>query len=290
MRASWTSYKRYFFARRINYVLLPLIVILFIFTELIIFAYLRILADYDNVEVGESFYFSDSYALYWGVLILMVEAYFIFHFLKYLLLNVSVLMNNTEIHQNMIHALLRSPLSFFCRTPSGILTNKFTTDVSLLDNSLVVAIIDALEGVVLVGVAIFNMVRVDAYFAILAAVLLLFGLLFFLFSQAPIMACKQLDLQEKGPIFHAYSETVNNLIQIRLCNLRETRIRQFSEMINQAVKASISYEMVERAFDFCENQFSLLLLALGMALGIRVISPNDPGNFDTTVLYFITIC
>jgi ATP-binding cassette, subfamily C (CFTR/MRP), member 4 len=233
-----------------NCILIPIVVILFFVTELIFFVFLRILADYANVEAGQSFYFYGNFALYWGVLILMVEAYFIFQFIKDLLLNMIVLANDTEIHKKMIESLLHSPLSFFYQTPSGALMNKFTTDINMLDNVLVVAVVESLEGIVLVCVVIFNLVWISAFFAIAAVVVFFVGILLFLYAQDPIMACKQLDLQDKGPVFQALSETVNNLIQIRLCNLRQSKVGEFADIMNKTVKATIAYEYVERAFDF----------------------------------------
>lgn len=42
----------------------------------------------------------------------------------------------------MINAIVRSPGSFFDTTPSGILTNKFSNDLGVIDNGLILMMID----------------------------------------------------------------------------------------------------------------------------------------------------
>ena len=48
------TYGKFLFADKINYVLLPICFLLFLGTEAVILAYLRILADYENVVKGTS--------------------------------------------------------------------------------------------------------------------------------------------------------------------------------------------------------------------------------------------
>jgi len=44
----------------------------------------------------------------------------------------------------MINGIVRSPCDFFDSTPSGRLTNKFSNDLGILDNTLAFAMCDLL--------------------------------------------------------------------------------------------------------------------------------------------------
>ena len=55
-----------------------------------------------------------------------------------------IVLSSNQIHKDMINSFVYTPMNFFDTTPSGILVNKFTTDLGVLDNSLVVALIDAI--------------------------------------------------------------------------------------------------------------------------------------------------
>jgi ATP-binding cassette, subfamily C (CFTR/MRP), member 4 len=245
-----STYIEYFFADKINYLLVPIALILFVVTEVAVLIYLRFLGQYEKVQAGISSTFGGDFGLFWGILILLVAVHFILLAVKYFLINMSLVKSNTQIHERMIEAMLRSPLDFYSKTPLGVLTNKFTTDLGVLDNSLVVSLIDAIEGPILIIVAFVNMIEIDRYFAIPAGVLTVLSLLFFFYARPAIVACKQLDLKNKGPIFHAYNETVSGLILIRLLKLREARVQEFAEIINRSIKSSIAFDIVSRGFGF----------------------------------------
>ncbi len=74
----------------------------------------------------------------------MVGLYFTILVLKYFCLNISMLSSNTNIHRDMVNGIIRSPAAFFDSVPSGILVNKFSNDLNILDNSMVIHIIDTL--------------------------------------------------------------------------------------------------------------------------------------------------
>jgi ATP-binding cassette, subfamily C (CFTR/MRP), member 4 len=167
--------------------------------------FLRILADYKNVLAGTSDMFGDSFKNFWGILGLLALLNLIFLAVKEFLVNMCIVVSTTNVHENMIKSLLRIPASFYDETPSGILINKFTTDLGVLDNSLVVAFIDAVVGPILIVVAIINMVYENPYFAIPAGILLGIIVAFFIYSRTAFVACKQLDLHNKGPLFHFYN-------------------------------------------------------------------------------------
>ena len=168
-------------------------------------AFLRTLGDFHNVASGVSAHYQNNFNLFWGILGMLIVVYFIILVVKYFMVNMSIVMNSTVIHKHMTDYFIRGPISFFDVTRTGILTNKFTTDLGVLDNSLVIAFIDAVEGPILVSIAIGNMIHIDPWFAIPTGVLAIIIILFFIYARPAFIACKQLDLQQKGPVFHFYS-------------------------------------------------------------------------------------
>jgi len=105
----------------------------------------------------------------------------------------------------MIEAIVRSPGSFFDSTPSGMLTNKFSNDLGIIDNGLISAMVDSFEGPVAIISAIINICQIDVYILIPSALVMLFAVAFFVYSRAAVIGTKQLDLQNKAPIFHFFS-------------------------------------------------------------------------------------
>ena len=128
----------------------------------------------------------------------------------------------------MIESIVRCPGKFFDTTPSGILVNKFSNDLGILDNTMIFGLIDAVEGPIMIFVAIVNVCQINVYFLIAAVGVFLVAILFFSYARPVVMGCKQLDLQKKSPIFNFYSETINGLTQIRVYNQRLPKLQQFS--------------------------------------------------------------
>ena len=85
---------------------------------------------------------------------------------------------------------------------------------------MVIACIDAAVGPILVITAVINMVYENPYFSIPVGILIVIILAFYLYSRTAFVSCKQLDLSQKGPIFHFFKETIYGLTQIRLFNRR----------------------------------------------------------------------
>ena len=56
----------------------------------------------------------------------------------------------------MVNGIVRSPCSFFDATPSGVLINKFSNDLGVLDNSLAICLIDTLEGPASIVISMIN--------------------------------------------------------------------------------------------------------------------------------------
>jgi ATP-binding cassette subfamily C (CFTR/MRP) protein 4 len=152
-------------------------------------------------------------------------AYFLILAIKYYCLNISVLLANQEIHEKMIDGIVRSPGSFFDITPSGMLINKFSNDLSILDNSLATTIVDMFEGPALTIVALVNICQINVFFIPPTVVIVICVLLFFGYARPVLIQCKQKDLKNKSPIFRFYSETLNGLIQIRTYGRRKTLIK-----------------------------------------------------------------
>ena len=125
----------------------------------------------------------------------------------------------------MVEAIVRCPGKFFDTTPSGILVNKFSNDLGILDNTMIFGLIDTVEGPLMILVAIVNLCQINVYFLIAAVAVFVVAVLFFIYGRPAIMGCKQLDLQKKSPIFHFYSETINGLTQIRVYGQRQPKIQ-----------------------------------------------------------------
>ena len=169
----------------------------------------------------------------------------------------------------MINGIVRSPSSFFDITPSGILINKFSNDLSILDNSLSYSMADMFEGPALSIVALVNICQIDLFFIPPTIIIIICVFIFFSYARPVIIQCRQKDLKNKSPIFNFYSETLSGLVQIRIYGRRKSLISKFTKLINNSTKASIAFDVVSRGFALYVSFLGgIALMAIVMEVGI----------------------
>ena len=120
----------------------------------------------------------------------------------------------------MMHGLVRSPASYFDITPSGRLSNNFSNDLGILDNMVAFIFTDCIEGPIISIVMIANVFQINLFFLIPGFIYIVFLVLYFSYCKQAIVACKQLDLKSKSPLYNMVSETISSLIQIKIFKRR----------------------------------------------------------------------
>lgn len=129
---------------------------------------------------GTSFVTMSGFWLAVGITML---GYIFLYFLKTLLLYISILNSNVEIHKEMIHSLVRSPSSYFDITPTGQLNNKFSNDLGIMDGMLAQILKDSLEGPIFCLIMLLNVFSINLYFLIPGVLNIVFVVWFYLYCK-----------------------------------------------------------------------------------------------------------
>lgn len=185
VEVSLESYQSYLFITQVNKYLFPITLVLFVVSEGVSMFYLRVLAQYQNMRDGT--YFITSLSSYWLLLGLLQLAYFVLQVLRYLCLNIVILLSNQELHERMIHGIVRSHSRFFDITPPGQLINAFSNDLGLLDMTLPFSFTDMIEGPIISLVMLVNVFTIQLPFIPLGIANLIFLILFFIYAKDPIV-------------------------------------------------------------------------------------------------------
>jgi len=90
------SYSNFFLSSKLNYVLLPLTLLLFLSSEVTLSFYYRLLSNYDRVKAGQ--YFGMDFRVYWYCMSLLVASYCLVLVVKYFCLNLCVINATASIH------------------------------------------------------------------------------------------------------------------------------------------------------------------------------------------------
>ena len=146
----------------------------------------------------------------------MLLTYFVTLVVECFILNLCIVNSSSTAHQNMIDSIVRSPSSFFDETSSGLIVNKLSNDLGIIDNSLYFTLTDAVEGPISVVVAILNISLIDIRFIPPALVIMGLIVCFFKYSRLPYVKCKELFLQSSNMMIHFFTEAINGLTQIKI--------------------------------------------------------------------------
>lgn len=120
----------------------------------------------------------------------MIGCQFVILLLKYYLTYICLLNSNEKIHEEMIHAIVRSPNSFFDNTPIGTIISKFSNDLGILDTSLAMPFIDVLEYSIMILVSFVNICQIEIYFIPPLIIAIIVAVYFFKYSKVVIAQCK----------------------------------------------------------------------------------------------------
>ncbi|OAF68604.1 hypothetical protein A3Q56_03641 [Intoshia linei] len=149
------------------------------------------------------------------------------------------------LHVRMLHAVLRSPVSFFNSTPTGRLINRFTKDMTAVD----IVMPGQLKGFIgtLFGVIGSFFILVYSNYVILIVIIPL-CIVYYTIQRLYIRTSRQLKRIEsvtRSPIFTKFSETLNGILTIRAFKLQHEFINDLFKAINK-----------NNIFYYCNNQMN----------------------------------
>ncbi|XP_068605615.1 multidrug resistance-associated protein 1 [Brachionichthys hirsutus] len=141
------------------------------------------------------------------------------------------------LHQSMLYDVLRSPISFFERTPSGNLVNRFSKEIDTID-TLIPNIIKMFMG------SLFSVLGACAVILLatplVAVIVPVLGLLYFFVQRFYVASSRQLKRLESGsrsPIYTHFNETVLGTSVIRAFGEQERFIRESDQRVDHNQKA-----------------------------------------------------
>ena len=172
----------------------------------------------------------------------------------------------------MMHALLRSPMSFFDTTPVGRIVNRCSSDVEGIDQRLAQEILDLCLLVALLSVNMF-MICLN-----LPAFLIAFGPAMYLFYQIQRRyRCSSRELKRlysisKSPIFAAFQEMLEGVTTIRAFNGEPRVIFQNMLHIDHNNEAWLALQAVNRWLGL---RLDLLGAVILLCIGMTVVTFQD---------------
>ncbi|KAM5130614.1 multidrug resistance-associated protein 1 isoform 1-T1 [Callospermophilus lateralis] len=142
-----------------------------------------------------------------------------------------------RLHLDLLQQVLRSPMSFFERTPSGNLVNRFSKELDTVD-SMIPQVIKMFMGSLfnVIGACIIILLATP----IAAVIIPPLGLLYFFVQRFYVASSRQLKRLEsvsRSPVYSHFNETLLGVSVIRAFEEQERFIRQSDLKVDENQKA-----------------------------------------------------
>uniref|UniRef100_A0A287B6A6 Multidrug resistance-associated protein 1 n=1 Tax=Sus scrofa TaxID=9823 RepID=A0A287B6A6_PIG len=142
-----------------------------------------------------------------------------------------------RLHLDLLHNVLRSPMSFFERTPSGNLVNRFSKELDTVD-SMIPQVIKMFMGSLfnVVGACIIILLATP----VAAVIIPPLGLIYFFVQRFYVASSRQLKRLEsvsRSPVYSHFNETLLGVSVIRAFEEQERFIRQSDLKVDENQKA-----------------------------------------------------
>ncbi|KAJ1723066.1 hypothetical protein LPJ61_005865, partial [Coemansia biformis] len=153
---------------------------------------------------------------------------------------------STEIHQDMLLGVMRSPLSFFDTTPVGRILNRFSSDISKCDTSLP----SNLSSLVGTASAVTTSIIIIGFSTPMIIIMFLPLALIYRHTQKLYMASsrelERLESTTRSPVYAHFQESVGGAATVRAYGHQSRFVCENEHRIEQYTRAEWSNSMVRR--------------------------------------------
>ncbi|KAM3916377.1 multidrug resistance-associated protein 1-like [Leptodactylus fuscus] len=189
-----------------------------------------------------------------------------------------------QLHTKLLYSILRSPLSFFERTPSGNLTNRFAKEMDTIDN----IIPQMLMMFIVMSLTILEILLVIAIATPLAAVAFVpLGLLYFFlqrFYVATSRQLKRLDAVTKSPLYTHFNETLQGVNVIRAFREQDRFVQESNLRLNTNQRFYFSSFVANRWLSVRCDLLSNFIVFTVAVVGVLFRESISPGLVGLAVV------
>ncbi len=191
-----------------------------------------------------------------------------------------------DMHNQMLHAVLRAPIRFFDSTPIGRVLQRFSRDVEAVDIQLQWSFETTVRCLVNISTALFLILGV---LPVMAVVILPILWLYYLVQRdyrIPAREAKRLDSISRSPRFAHFKETLQGLPVIRSFGKADVFLETFYEKLEHGQRMFHGHYMLNRWFS---SRIPLLGGVVASATGVGVVFYAHYGMISPGVAGLVTI-
>ncbi|GKU01234.1 abc transporter [Fusarium langsethiae] len=215
--------------------------------------------------------FDRSFTFYVGIYALLRSGFVVFLFCNGVITLINMTASaGTELHQRAILTVISAPLRFFTTTDTGVVTNLFSQDMTLLDSDLPLALTNfTLDISNTIGSA-FVVASASPFLAI--GYPFLIGVLYFvqMFYLRTSRQLRLLDLEAKSPLYTHFTDTMKGIATIRAFGWEQNDIVHNNQLLDTSQRPAYLLAMIQQwlasSLNLIVTGIAVLLIALATQL------------------------
>ncbi|KAI5267437.1 putative multidrug resistance protein [Aureobasidium subglaciale] len=168
-----------------------------------------------------------------------------------------------RLHWTLLTTITAAPLSYFAKTDAGIILNRFSQDMTIIDTSLPIALLQ-LSATVSEIIWQGALICYGAYY--LVAFIPFIGAVLYAIQKFYLRTSRQLrllDLEMKSPLFTHFSETQEGLVTIRAFQWQSSFYNSFLQKLDASQKPVYLLYMIQQWLGLT---LALVVAAIAIAL------------------------
>jgi ATP-binding cassette subfamily C (CFTR/MRP) protein 1 len=138
------------------------------------------------------------------------------------------------LHRRLLNTVLMAPLSFFTTTDSGTILNRFSQDLTIIDNELPNALVATMLQLALFLIGGGLMAATASYFLATVPVVIFALMAVQNFYLRTSRQMRHLELESKAPLYTHFQETLSGLVSIRAFGWVEQFCSKNSYLLDQS--------------------------------------------------------
>ena len=200
-----------------------------------------------------------------------------------------MLCGSTYFHNRMLTGILYTSLRFFENNPSGRILNRASKDQQVVDESLPLALIDAMQYLLMTlgSIVIIGITNPWVLLILIPLVPTIWWLRRFYIRSSRQL--KRLESVTRSPVYTLFSTSLDGLTSIRAFGVQGDFLKMFTERIDVNSRASFIFSATTHWFGLRLDLTASLLTLVTSILAVALRHQLDPSTAALSISYCITL-
>lgn len=228
----------------------------------------------------------NGYLMGFGLFLLSTS---IFNFVLWIVFMLGCLRAAASFHDQLLHSIMRSPLSFFDTTPMGRIVNRFSRDIESIDNDVPLCFNLSMGNIFWVAMLSVVVCILSAYFVAVVLLTLFFFLALTVISLPSFRHVHRLQSVSRSPVFTHFSETISGVTSIRAFGVKKQFLCTLEGRVDDNINCCYHSTGLEGCRMVFANLLGLLMTSGAVLLTVMGRDTLNPGVVGLVLAYTLQV-